>query len=171
LRFPETSQNLSSFKKLLFSSFHRGTKGFFFKTGESPPLSIFVFPIWYPLFEFDIGISKNSLFSFFQVEQDLSIGISAVSASGDASDGPEVPLANGEKSKKEKASSKKEEAVTPKKKQADEDKKLGVTRVYSSLDASGKLYLKRIQTVAESKKQSKIIKYPLVRITESYIFH
>ena len=108
------------------------------------------------------------MFSFFQVEQDLSIGISAVSASGDASDGPEVPLANGEKSKKEKTS-KKEEAITPKKKQADDDKKLGVTRVYSSLDASGKLYLKRIQTVAESKKQSKIIKYPLVRILRKFV--
>ena len=108
-------------------------------------------------------------FEFFQVEQDLSIGISAVSASGDASDGPEVPLANGEKSKKEKAS-KKVEAVTPKKKQADDDKKHGVTRVYSNLDASGKLYLKRIQTVAESKKQSKIIKYPLVRIRGSHIY-
>ena len=45
-----------------------------------------------------------------------------------------------------------------------EDKKLGVTRVYSSFNASGKLYLKKIRTVAESKKQSKIIKYPLVRI-------
>ena len=107
---------------------------------------------------------------FFQVEQDLSIGISAVSASGDASDGPEVPLANGEKSKKEKAS-KKEEAVTPKKKQADDDKKHGVTRVYSSFDTSGKLYLKSIRTVAEAeaKKQSKIIKYPLVRIRGSRI--
>ena len=41
--------------------------------------------------------------------------------------------------------------------------KLGdMTRIYSSSDASGKLYLKRIQTVAESKKQSKIIRYPLV---------
>ena len=48
--------------------------------------------------------------------------------------------------------------------QADEDKKLGVTRVYSSFDASGKLYLKRLQTVAEAKKRSKIIKYPMVRI-------
>ena len=115
--------------------------------------------------KFDVRISKKLIFKFFQVEQDLSIGISAVSASGDASDGPEVPLANGEKSKKEKAS-KKEEAVTPKKKQADDDKKHGVTRVYSNLDASGKLYLKRIQTVAESKKQSKIIKYPLVRIRD-----
>ena len=118
---------------------------------------------------FDVRISKKLIFKFFQVEQDLSIGISAVSASGDASDGPEVPLANGEKSKKEKAS-KKEEAVTPKKKQADDDKKHGVTRVYSNLDASGKLYLKRIQTVAESKKQSKIIKYPLVRIRGSHIY-
>ena len=35
------------------------------------------------------------------------------------------------------------------------------SRIYSSSDASGKLYLKRIQTVAESKKQSKIIRYPL----------
>ena len=47
---------------------------------------------------------------------------------------------------------------------ADEDKKFGVTRVYSSFDASGKLYLKKILTVAESKKRCKIIKYPLVRI-------
>ena len=54
--------------------------------------------------------------------------------------------------------------------QADEDKKLGVTRVYSSFDTSGKLYLKSIQTVAEAeaKKQSKIIKYPLVRIIIIY---
>ena len=46
-----------------------------------------------------------------------------------------------------------------------EDKKLGVTRVYSSFDTSGKLYLKSIRTVAEAeaKKQSKIIKYPMVR--------
>ena len=51
-----------------------------------------------------------------------------------------------------------------------EDKKLGVTRVYSSFDTSGKLYLKSIQTVAEAeaKKQSKIIKYPLVRIIIIY---
>ena len=36
-----------------------------------------------------------------------------------------------------------------------------VTRVYSSTDSSGKLYLKRIQTVAESKAKGKIVKYPL----------
>lgn len=34
-------------------------------------------------------------------------------------------------------------------------------RVYSSSDTTGKLYLKRIQSVAESKKQSKIVRYPL----------
>ena len=39
--------------------------------------------------------------------------------------------------------------------------KHNIVRVYSSTEASGKLYLKRIQTVAESKKQNKIIKYPL----------
>ena len=49
------------------------------------------------------------------------------------------------------------------KKEAVINAKLGdMTRIYSSSDASGKLYLKRIQTVAESKKQSKIIRYPLV---------
>jgi nucleosome-remodeling factor subunit BPTF len=48
------------------------------------------------------------------------------------------------------------------KKEAVINAKLGdMTRIYSSSDASGKLYLKRIQTVAESKKQSKIIRYPL----------
>ena len=51
------------------------------------------------------------------------------------------------------------------KKEAVINAKLGdMTRIYSSSDASGKLYLKRIQTVAESKKQSKIIRYPLVCI-------
>lgn len=34
-------------------------------------------------------------------------------------------------------------------------------RVYSSSDSSGRLYLKRIQSVAESKRQSKVVKYPL----------
>eukprot|EP00094_Tigriopus_californicus_P011143 TCALIF_10753-PA protein Name:"Similar to E(bx) Nucleosome-remodeling factor subunit NURF301 (Drosophila melanogaster)" AED:0.03 eAED:0.03 QI:0/0.85/0.75/0.87/1/1/8/257/2554 len=37
----------------------------------------------------------------------------------------------------------------------------GITRVYSSQDTTTKLYLKRIQSVAESKKQSKVVKYPL----------
>ncbi len=36
-----------------------------------------------------------------------------------------------------------------------------IHRVYSSTNSSGKLYLKRIMTVAESKKQSKVIKYPM----------
>ena len=36
-----------------------------------------------------------------------------------------------------------------------------IIRVYSSDDTAGKLYLKRIQSVAESKKQSKVVKYPL----------
>ena len=36
-----------------------------------------------------------------------------------------------------------------------------VTRIYSSTDSSGKLYLKRIQTVAESKAKGKVVKYPL----------
>ena len=36
-----------------------------------------------------------------------------------------------------------------------------IIRVYSSDDTTGKLYLKRIQSVAESKKQSKVVKYPL----------
>ena len=48
LRFSETLQSLSSFKQLLFSSFHRGNQRKKSKTGESPLLSIFVFPIWYP---------------------------------------------------------------------------------------------------------------------------
>lgn len=37
----------------------------------------------------------------------------------------------------------------------------GISRVYSSQDTTTKLYLKRIQSVAESKKQSKVVKYPL----------
>ena len=37
----------------------------------------------------------------------------------------------------------------------------GPYRVYSSTDSSGKLYLKRIQTVAESKAKGKVVKYPL----------
>ena len=45
--------------------------------------------------------------------------------------------------------------------QKDLEAKHNIVRVYSNVDASGKLYLKRIQTVAESKKQNKIIKYPL----------
>ena len=45
--------------------------------------------------------------------------------------------------------------------QKDLEAKHNIVRVYSNADASGKLYLKRIQTVAESKKQNKIIKYPL----------
>jgi nucleosome-remodeling factor subunit BPTF len=36
-----------------------------------------------------------------------------------------------------------------------------LTRVYSSEDTMAKLYLKRIQSVAESKKHSKVVKYPL----------
>ena len=36
-----------------------------------------------------------------------------------------------------------------------------IIRVYSSDDTTSKLYLKRIQSVAESKKQSKVVKYPL----------
>ena len=79
----------------------------------------------------------------------ISIGISAVSAAGDVTNGDSNP------------SPQKEKNICPKKKQAEEDKRNGVTRVYSNADASGKLYLKRIQTVAESKKQSKMIKYPL----------
>ena len=43
----------------------------------------------------------------------------------------------------------------------EERRELGIVRVYSSQDTSGKLYLKRIQSVAESKRQSKIVKYPL----------
>ncbi len=51
-------------------------------------------------------------------------------------------------------------ATTVKKetKEKDED---GVVRVYSNSDTTGKLYLKRIQPLAESKKQTKIVKYPL----------
>ena len=36
-----------------------------------------------------------------------------------------------------------------------------VVRIYSSTDTTGKLYLKRIQSVAESKKQGKVVRYPL----------
>jgi hypothetical protein len=50
LGFPETSETLSSFKQLSFSSFHRrDQRKKNQKTCEFPPLSIFVFPIWYPL--------------------------------------------------------------------------------------------------------------------------
>ena len=52
LGFSETSQYLSSFKQLSFSLFHRGRDQRKKKTGESPLLSIFIFPIWYPLFIF-----------------------------------------------------------------------------------------------------------------------
>ncbi len=41
------------------------------------------------------------------------------------------------------------------------DEENQVERVYSGTDTSAKLYLKRIQSVAESKKQAKIVKYPL----------
>lgn len=76
-------------------------------------------------------------------ESDLSIGISPVSA----------PVENGSKTEAESQVNgevKKQETSAP-----------NVNRVYSNTNASGKLYLKRIQTVAESKKQSKIIKYPM----------
>ena len=36
-----------------------------------------------------------------------------------------------------------------------------VGRVYSSKDTTGRLYLKRIQSVAESKRQGKVVRYPL----------
>jgi hypothetical protein len=36
-----------------------------------------------------------------------------------------------------------------------------IQRVYSSTDTTAKLYLKRIQSVADVKKQTKIVKYPL----------
>ena len=39
LGFPETSQSLSSFKQILFSSFHRGDQGKKSKTCESPQKS------------------------------------------------------------------------------------------------------------------------------------
>ena len=60
LGFSETSQNLSSFKQLLFSSFHRGDKRKKSKTGESPLLCISVFPITNPLFTSEM----KSRFSF-----------------------------------------------------------------------------------------------------------
>ena len=41
------------------------------------------------------------------------------------------------------------------------EEKDDIVRIYSSQDTSGKLYLKRIQSVADSKKQAKVIKYPL----------
>ena len=51
LGFSETSQNLSSFKQLLFSSFHRGyQRKKLKKTGEFHLLCISVFPITHPLF-------------------------------------------------------------------------------------------------------------------------
>ena len=36
-----------------------------------------------------------------------------------------------------------------------------ITRIYSSKDTTGRLYLKRIQSVAESKRQGKVVRYPL----------
>ena len=38
----------------------------------------------------------------------------------------------------------------------------GLKKVYSTRDTRGKLYLKRIQSLAEAKKPSRIVKYPLV---------
>jgi hypothetical protein len=46
LGFPETSKSLSSFKQLLFSSFHRGKNK---KKRESPPKSSSSFPNRDPL--------------------------------------------------------------------------------------------------------------------------
>ena len=88
---------------------------------------------------------KNLMKTKDEAENELSIGISAVQSNGDA--------------KKEEI---KTEIKTEDEKATEKDKKINnLNRVYSSTDSSGKLYLKRIQTVAESKKQSKIIKYPL----------
>lgn len=36
-----------------------------------------------------------------------------------------------------------------------------VTRIYSSKDTTGRLYLKRIQSVADMKRQGKVVRYPL----------
>merc|ERR1711956_70822 len=69
------------------------------------------------------NLVKNLMRTKDEVEQDLSIGISAVSASGDASDGPEVPLANGEKSKKEKKKTPKKKRAFPQKKKKKKKKK------------------------------------------------
>ena len=41
------------------------------------------------------------------------------------------------------------------------EKEANIVRVYSSQDTTARLYLKRIQSVADTKKQSKVIKYPL----------
>ena len=49
LGFPETSQSLSSFKQLLFSSFHRGDQRKKIKNCESPPKSGSSFPNRDPL--------------------------------------------------------------------------------------------------------------------------
>lgn len=77
-------------------------------------------------------------------DNDLSIGISAVAQA-------DQPTMNGEvKKEAEEKKDTETKPVVP-----------NVNRVYSNANPSGKLYLKRIQTVAESKKQSKIIKYPL----------
>ena len=106
---------------------------------------------------------KNLMKTKDEAENELSIGISAVpQANGDATIDT-TPV------KKESETSDKDETKKDETKKEDgeeKDKKKNsaldnVHRVYSSSDSTGKLYLKRIQTVAESKKQSKIIKYPL----------
>jgi hypothetical protein len=66
--------------------------------------------------------------------------------------------------KKEEAASKvvvNGNAAADDKDPAAEDKKPPECRIYSSSDASGKLYLKRIQSVGDTKPKSKEIKYPL----------
>ena len=63
LEFSETSQNLRSFKQLLFYSFQRGgPKEKKSKTGESYLLSISFFPIWYPLLKFFSETSQMDRF-------------------------------------------------------------------------------------------------------------
>ena len=89
----------------------------------------------------------------------------SVSNSKSLSDGTSITSETSQTSVSATSSDGKVEAnLEASKKEAVINAKLGehnITRIYSSCDASGKLYLKRIQTVAESKKQSKIIRYPL----------
>jgi hypothetical protein len=54
LGFPETSQSLSLFKQLLFSSFHRGDQIKKLKNYESPPKSGSSFPSRDPLLKFPL---------------------------------------------------------------------------------------------------------------------
>ncbi len=89
------------------------------------------------------NLVKNLMKTKDDADNDLSIGISTVANSTVAK--PNEPSTTTKES---------ENGVNG-------DVEKNINRTYSNKSSAGKLYLKRIQTVAESKKQSKIIKYPL----------